>query len=193
VEMPRNTEKTVSFKHPAVDETVRGVKLGAEYTAENIDQAIKQNQERNVKNYADELRIGEKRTADTTIRAEPTIPRGNTGEDNESNIRNTRTANEPIGNRADESGKRRTKRNTGELHEKLQQIRGLDERFNPAEQRRIAEADELSARKIREKAERVRNEEQPNERESREEIERTKNEQRYIERENRNDDYEHER
>jgi acyl-CoA reductase-like NAD-dependent aldehyde dehydrogenase len=40
IEMPRNTNKTVSFKHPAVDETVRGVKLGAEYTAESIDEII---------------------------------------------------------------------------------------------------------------------------------------------------------
>jgi len=44
VEMPRNTARTVSFKHPAVDETVRGVKLGAEYTAESIDRALIENQ-----------------------------------------------------------------------------------------------------------------------------------------------------
>jgi hypothetical protein len=43
VEMPRNTEKTVSFKHPNADETVRGVKLGAEYTAESIDRALSKN------------------------------------------------------------------------------------------------------------------------------------------------------
>ena len=37
IEMPRNTDKTVSFKHPAVKETVRGNKLGYEYAAEAID------------------------------------------------------------------------------------------------------------------------------------------------------------
>jgi len=45
VTMPRNTSKTVSFIHPAVGEkyTVRGNKLGADYTATRIDEALQQN------------------------------------------------------------------------------------------------------------------------------------------------------
>jgi len=196
VEMPRNTEKTVSFKHPAVDETVRGVKLGAEYTAASIDHALSQNislrleNERKIKNA--ELRFTEKRRADTDT-ASATRPGDNTGADNKIAVRNTRSANEPIRSGTDESGERGTETNTGELREKLQQIRGLDKRYNPTEQRRTAEADELSARKLREKAERLRDEQQANDRKSREEAERTKNEQRHIERKNREHDDEYER
>ena len=48
ITMPRNTDKTVSFTHPAVinRNPVRGVKLGGNYTAESIDQALKENSER---------------------------------------------------------------------------------------------------------------------------------------------------
>jgi len=183
IEMPRNTNKTVSFKHPAVDETVRGVKLGAEYTAESIDQALKQNYERNMKNA--ELRITEKRTAGNSNTADTTVSRNNTGANHEIDVGYTVSANEPVRSGADESGERRAEADTGELREKLQQIRGLNKRYNPAEQRRTAEADELSARKLREKAERLRNEQQANERRLREKAERTKNEQRRIERESR--------
>ena len=41
--MPCNTDKTVLFKHPAINETVQGVELGTEYTAESIDRALKEN------------------------------------------------------------------------------------------------------------------------------------------------------
>ena len=46
VNMPRNTTKTVSFIHPAVGETyaIRGNKLGADYTAQAIDEALLQNE-----------------------------------------------------------------------------------------------------------------------------------------------------
>ena len=192
IEMPRNTEKTVSFRHPAVDETVRGVKLGAEYTAASIDQALSQNYERNMK-YA-ELRITEKRTAgDAVTTADASRAGNNAGADNKIAIGDTRTSNEPVGSGTDESGERRTESNTGELRAKLQQIRGLDEKYNPAEQRRVAEADELSTRKIREKAERHRNEQPANERESQAENKRAPVEQRHIERENRHRDDEYER
>ena len=52
IDMPRNTAKTISFVHPAVGETyaVRGAKLGADYTAENIDRALAENKERSVEN-----------------------------------------------------------------------------------------------------------------------------------------------
>ena len=52
VTMPRNTGKTVSFIHPAVGETyaVRGNKLGSDYTANNIDQALQENAERSMLN-----------------------------------------------------------------------------------------------------------------------------------------------
>ena len=45
VTMSRNTAKTVSFIHPAVGETyaIRGNKLGADYTAHAIDEALRQN------------------------------------------------------------------------------------------------------------------------------------------------------
>jgi len=46
VTMPRNTAKTVSFVYPAVGEkySVRGNKLGNNYTAASIDEALQQNQ-----------------------------------------------------------------------------------------------------------------------------------------------------
>jgi hypothetical protein len=47
VTMPRNTEKTVSFVHPAVGETyaVRGAKLGNGYTANRINHALEKNRQ----------------------------------------------------------------------------------------------------------------------------------------------------
>lgn len=49
VEMPRNTAKSVSFVHPAVSKkSVRGNVLGAEYTASEIDKALKLNCERGI-------------------------------------------------------------------------------------------------------------------------------------------------
>ena len=50
--MPRNTGKTVSFIHPAVGEkfTIRGNKLGSDYTASSIDQALQENAERSFTN-----------------------------------------------------------------------------------------------------------------------------------------------
>jgi len=179
IEMPRNTEKTVSFKHPAVDETVRGVKLGAEYTAASIDQALSQNislrleNERKIKNA--ELRFTEKRTDRDLDTADTSRPGDNAGADNKIAVGYTVSANESIGSGTNESRERGTEANTGELRKKLQQIRGLDKRYNPAEQRRADEADELSARKKREKTE------------------RTKIEQRHIERKNRHHDDEYER
>ena len=183
VEMPRNTEKTVSFKHPAVKETVRGVKLGAEYTAESIDRAITENNKRS-KNNA-ELRIDKKRAGGNIRTSAPSNPRDNAGTNNKIIVGDTHSANEPVRSRTDESGERRTKTNTGELYGKLQEIRELDRRYNPAEQKRNAESDEQSAREIREKAERVGNEQQPNERGSQAETERAEVEQRHIERKNR--------
>jgi hypothetical protein len=153
IEMPRNTNKTVSFKHPAVDETVRGVKLGSEYTAESIDKILKRNSERNT-NHA-ELRFTKERTADSG--AEP-IGGDNTGTDNEIIVGHNISANGAVGSRADESGERGTETNTGELREKLQQIRGLDKRFNPTEQRKSDEAAERAAHKTRAEAERIKNE-----------------------------------
>jgi len=52
VTMPRNTEKTVTFAHPAVGESyaVRGAKLGGDYTAASIDEQLLQNQQRSVLN-----------------------------------------------------------------------------------------------------------------------------------------------
>ena len=46
--MPRNTAKTISFVHPAVGEkfTIRGAKLGADYTADSIDKALQANKQR---------------------------------------------------------------------------------------------------------------------------------------------------
>jgi hypothetical protein len=66
--MPRNTAKTVSFVHPAVGEkyTVRGAKLGAEYTAESIDSALNQNKERSVLNARFLTSQEEYSTTDTT-------------------------------------------------------------------------------------------------------------------------------
>jgi len=50
--MPRNTAKAVSFIHPAVGENyaIRGNKLGSDYTADSIDQALQNNYERGAEN-----------------------------------------------------------------------------------------------------------------------------------------------
>ncbi|MCL2050026.1 MAG: relaxase/mobilization nuclease domain-containing protein [Defluviitaleaceae bacterium] len=52
VTMPRNTGKTVSFVHPAVGKNyaIRGNKLGGDYTATSIDQALQENAERTLTN-----------------------------------------------------------------------------------------------------------------------------------------------
>jgi len=143
IEMPRNTEKTVSFKHPAVDETVRGVKLGGEYTAESIDQALKENQERG-KNNARLRNTEERGDKDRTARG-----RDNAGAAHTVNIGDTISANEPVRGGADESGEHRVKTNTGELRAKLQKIRGLDAELNPTEQRRTDEAAERAEKQTR--------------------------------------------
>jgi len=190
VEMPRNTEKTVSFKHPAVAETVRGVKLGAEYTAESIDQALKENQERIEKKDA-KLRFTEKRNDRDTHRGKAV---GNiAGADNASNVRHIITANEPVGSGADESGERGAKTNTGELRAKLQQIRGLDEEFDPAAQRRATESDKRAAEEERAEQRRAIETAERAAQQAREEAERIKDEQRRSEREHNKDDYEYER
>ena len=46
--MPRNARKTISFVHPAIGRNfaIRGAKLGADYTADSIDQALQANRER---------------------------------------------------------------------------------------------------------------------------------------------------
>jgi len=66
VTMPRNTGKTVSFVHPAVGETytIRGNKLGANYTAASIDQALQENAERSLINAG--LFITEEQSTTTT-------------------------------------------------------------------------------------------------------------------------------
>jgi hypothetical protein len=159
IEMPRNTNKTVSFKHPAVDETVRGVKLGAEYTAENIDRALNENYERSESNAR--LRTTEERTDRA---ADAPIGRADTGTGNEINIRDTISANDGIGSGTDESGERRIKTDTGELYGKLQEIRGLDKQFNPAEQRRAAEVDKHTTQQTRRKAEQLESEQRQSKR-----------------------------
>jgi len=156
IEMPRNTNKTVSFKHPAVDETVRGVKLGAEYTAESIDRALSENYERSKSDA--ELRNTEKRPDRDTRPSDAIVSGDNAGADNKINIGNIISANERIGSGTNEIGERGTKTNTGRLYEQLREIRELDKRFNPEEQRRIAESDKHTARQTREEAERIKNE-----------------------------------
>ena len=160
IEMPRNTNKTVSFKHPAVDETVRGVKLGAEYTAESIDRALNENYERSINN-ANELRFTKERTADRGVTINTA---DNAGTDNEVYRGHNISTHESVGSGADESGERGAEKNTGELLDKLQQIRGLNKQFNPAEQRRATEADKRAAQQARAEAERVKNEQRNGER-----------------------------
>ncbi|MCL2261985.1 MAG: relaxase/mobilization nuclease domain-containing protein [Defluviitaleaceae bacterium] len=59
VTMTRNTGKTVTFVHPAVGEkyVVRGAKLGADYTAAAIDQALAQNIENNERSPANKSQV----------------------------------------------------------------------------------------------------------------------------------------
>ena len=153
IEMARNTNKMVSFKHPAVDETVRGVKLGAEYIAESIDRALAENYERSMSHAR--LRITEESAVRTT--AAP-IGGADTGTDNKIVERYINSANDGIGSGTNESGERATETNIGELREKLQQIRGFDKRFNPAEQRRTDEANERVAQQTGAETKRLENE-----------------------------------
>ena len=76
VEMPRNTGKTVSFRHPVVDKSIRGVKLGGDYTADSIDIALQKvnhalriNQERSTQ----DARLLTSEKAES-IQQQPTIP-----------------------------------------------------------------------------------------------------------------------
>jgi len=153
VEMPRNTNKTVSFKHPAVGETVRGVKLGAEYTAESIDRALSENYERSMSHAR--LRNREERAA-AAIGAP--IGGADAGTDDEIIARYSNSATDGIGSGADESGERTAQTDVGELYRKLQEIRELDKRFNPAEQRRTDEANERVAQQTGAETKRLENE-----------------------------------
>jgi len=167
IEMPRNTEKTVSFKHPAVEETVRGVKLGAEYTAERIEQALKQNKERS-ESHANKLRIAEKRTADPTVRGEATrAVKDNAGANNKIAVGYTGTENEPIRSGADESGEYAPETDIVRLQGKLREIRELDKQYNPSEQRGAAEADERAAQQARAETNGVKDEQRDSKRENR--------------------------
>jgi hypothetical protein len=71
--MPRNTKKTISFVHPAVGEkfTIRGTKLGADYTTDSIDKALQANKKRS------ELNAGLFTTEEQPATAEPTAPNPN--------------------------------------------------------------------------------------------------------------------
>jgi hypothetical protein len=122
-----------------------------------------------------ELRFTEKRTAWNTDTTAADKSGDNAGSNNEIAVGHTISANEPIGSGTDESGEFGAETNIGELLEKLQQIRGLNKQFNPAEQRRVAEADKRA------------------EQQARNEIERLNKEQRNIEREYFSHNDEHER
>ncbi|MCL1842458.1 MAG: relaxase/mobilization nuclease domain-containing protein [Defluviitaleaceae bacterium] len=83
VTMPRNTGKTVSFVHPAVGEkyTIRGAKLGGDYTAAAIDQALHANMERSSLNaglFTSTEQPAAEHTA--TIPAVPIIPSQSTSQ-----------------------------------------------------------------------------------------------------------------
>jgi len=74
--------------------------------------------------------------------------------DNEINGRNTVSENDTIRSRADESREHTTQTNLEQLHEQLQQVRGISKEFDPEEQRRIKErADKLKAESERAKRE----------------------------------------
>lgn len=64
--MPRNTKGTVSFKYLGVDVVVRGVKLGADYTAKIIDESIELNLERGI-SYAKLRLVQENNRADSFL------------------------------------------------------------------------------------------------------------------------------
>ena len=76
ITMPRNTEKTVSFTHPAVGKPVRGRTLGASYTAEAIDASIEFNNKSNTERaLINELSINTTITTTATTPAVTTNPR----------------------------------------------------------------------------------------------------------------------
>jgi hypothetical protein len=159
IEMPRNTERTVSFKHPSVEKTVRGSKLGGDYTAESIDEKLRENEERS--NRDAELRDREERAGEERERGD------NAGASDEIHKRDIVPAHERERSAADESGERATERNVDELYEKLHEIRGIDKEYNPDEQRRATEAAERASKESREEIERVEKEQRGSERDHR--------------------------
>ena len=54
---------------------------------------------------------------------------------NQSDVRYTVPTNEPVGSGTNESREHTTQTDIGRLHEQLQQIRGIGERYNPSQQR----------------------------------------------------------
>jgi len=72
VTMPRNTGKTISFIRPAVGEKfiIRSNKLGSDYTAASIDQALQENAERSLIN----ARLFTTQAGQPTVAASVTTP-----------------------------------------------------------------------------------------------------------------------
>ena len=65
-----------------------------------------------------------------------TAERDYAGANNQSDVGHTVSTHEPIRSRVDESGKHTAQTDIGRLHEQLQQIRGIGERYNPSQQRK---------------------------------------------------------
>ncbi|MDD4422742.1 MAG: relaxase/mobilization nuclease domain-containing protein, partial [Eubacteriales bacterium] len=57
IEMPRNTENTVSFIHPAVGKPIRGNKLGTDYMSEEIDKALNKNYDNHAERPAEQKNV----------------------------------------------------------------------------------------------------------------------------------------
>lgn len=81
------------------------------------------------------------------------------------NVGHTVSKNEPVRSGADESGERTAQTDISRLHEQLQQIRGLDKKYNPTEQRKRDEEHKRAEQQARAERERT-------EREAREKAER---------------------
>lgn len=136
IEMPRSTEKTVSFIHPAIGITVRGAKLGADYSSESIDKALSLNIERSLQN------AGLHNTKEYTTGSEPTgedAADTKTADDNNRpsitiNRKNIKSSNEPVGSRIDESGECKAQADIGQLYNKLSDIRNIGKQHNTGKQ-----------------------------------------------------------
>lgn len=164
IEMPRNTEKTVSFKHPSVNETVRGTKLGADYASQALELIFKKNQERGV-SYA-KLRIAEQATS-------PNSPR---------------TVTDVKSNEQDRVGEQLAEREFNGVHSTIRKIEEGTKTFSGTGREEIRKRERTEQAELARMAEEQRKTAERFDREC-EELER---QQREVRKRHRNRDYEHE-
>jgi len=120
--------KNIKFKHPDLKNFVNGKRLGAEFEKGALKDGICGQHKEKERTIIEPRRAEKERTIDYTTR-----------DGNKSNVGHTVSEDENIRSGIDESREHTIKTDVGQLHEQLQQIRGIDKKFNPEEQRRIRE------------------------------------------------------